>query len=162
MQKALERITGLGLWVAAICLFVMTVLILINVSIRFIFGRGLPWSIELSQFLLMWMSFLGTAAVSLKRDHIVADILGLRLSQRGKAVRDVVADVFIVLLLTVLLVKMVPYTVDLAGTSKASPVLLMPQWVMFASFIVGFLLLWVTHLWNVVQGIQGLSKKESN
>jgi len=161
MEKALEKITGLGLWVAAISLFVMTLLVFVGVIFRFLIGTSIPWSVELSQFLLMWMVYLGTAAVSLKRGHIVADILGLALSQRGKAVRDAVAEVVIVILLSALLVKMVPYTVDLASTSKASPVMAMPQWVMFASFIVGLSLLWITHLWNFVQGMRRLGKEES-
>lgn len=153
MRKFLERATGIGTWIAAGSLFTLTLLIVIGIVFRFVFSHSLPWAIELSQFLLMWMVYLGTAAVSLKCDHISADIIGPLLPERGRQVRNLVSEIIITAMLAILVIILVPYTVRLSSTRNASTVLRMPQFVMFITYIVGLALMDLTHLWNIIRRI---------
>ncbi len=47
------------------------------------FGLSLPWTVNFSQFLLVYITFIGAAVVSRKRSHISLDLLVTRLSDRG-------------------------------------------------------------------------------
>jgi len=156
MQKFLEKATDIGTWIAAGALLMLTLLIVIGIVFRFLFFHSLSWTVELSQFLLMWMVYLGTAAVSLKRDHITADILGPKLTERGRQVRNFVGEIIITTMLAILIIRLVPYTVHLSSTYNSSTVLRMPQFVMFITFTVGLALMDLTHLWNVIRGIREL------
>lgn len=162
MQKFLEKATGIGSWIAAGALFMLTLLIVIGIVFRFFFSHSLPWAIELSQFLLMWMVYLGTAAVCLKRDHITADIIGPVLTERGRQVRNIVCEISITTMLAILVIRLVPYTVHLSSTHNSSTVLRMPQFVMFITFIVGLTLMDLTHLWNIIRGIRELRAGHTN
>lgn len=162
MQKFLEKATGIGTWIAAVSLFMLTLLIVIGIVFRFVFFQSLPWAIELSQFLLMWMVYLGTAAVSLKRDHIAADIIGPMLTERGKQVRNIVSEIIITVILAILVIRVVPYTVNLSSTRNSSTVLRMPQFVMFITFIIGLALMDLTHLWNAIRNTRELKAGHTN
>lgn len=47
-----------------------------------LFDMSLPWTVNLAQFLLVWMTFIGAAVASRKREHISLDLLVTRLSDR--------------------------------------------------------------------------------
>lgn len=49
--------------------------VLLGVVTRYIFGKQVPWTEELSVVLLIWLSFLGIAAAFAARAHLGLDIL---------------------------------------------------------------------------------------
>lgn len=88
---------ALGLYVA------MIVVVGIQIAARWIFqpyfGESLPWTVNLSQFLLVYVTFVGAAVASAKREHISLDLLVSRLSERSLrvlfAVRTLLAFAFV-------------------------------------------------------------------
>ncbi|MBP1935004.1 TRAP transporter small permease [Ammoniphilus resinae] len=56
-------------------LIVMMVLILAQVYFRFFTESSLTWSEELSRFLMIWMTFLGSAVALRRNEHIQIDNL---------------------------------------------------------------------------------------
>jgi len=161
MQKVLKNITNIALWVSGICLLALTILIVIGIIFRYILHHSLPWTTELSQFLLMWMVYFGTSAVSLNREHITADILGMALNEKGKRIRDLISEIFNVSMIVMVLWKLVPYTIQLSNKRNASTVMRMPQYIMFITFGIGFALLAIVHLSNVIRIAQSLSSGNS-
>jgi TRAP-type C4-dicarboxylate transport system permease small subunit len=107
------------------------------------------------------MVYFGTCAVSLNREHITADVLGIVLKERGRHIRDLISEAFNVSMIVMVLWKLVPYTIQLSTKRNASTVLRMPQYIMFATFGIGFALLAIVHLWNVVQIARSLSSGHS-
>lgn len=49
---------AIGRWLGGVCLGVMVVVILIQVFFRYGLGNALPWTEELSRFLMLWMTAL--------------------------------------------------------------------------------------------------------
>ena len=62
-------------------LVVIFVEVVVEVASRFIFHYPLPWGAEVSQTLLVWMTFIGSAAAFLRGEHIGIDMLVERLPQ---------------------------------------------------------------------------------
>jgi TRAP-type C4-dicarboxylate transport system permease small subunit len=67
LSRLLARINvaalTVGLWLGALCLFVMVVVILIQVFFRYVLGSALAWPEEASRFLMLWSAglMIGTA-----------------------------------------------------------------------------------------------------
>jgi len=57
--------------------------------------------------------------------------------------------------------KLVPYTIQLSNKRNASTVMRMPQYIMFITFGIGFALLAIVHLSNVIRIAQSLSRGNS-
>ncbi|MCD2203663.1 TRAP transporter small permease [Halobacterium sp. KA-6] len=75
--------------VTAVALGIYALMILtvgLQISARWIleplFDMSLPWTVNLAQYLLVWMTFVGAAVASRKREHISLDLLVSRLSDR--------------------------------------------------------------------------------
>ena len=58
--------------VQASALFLIVVFAVIG---RYVFGRSLTWTEEVPRYLLIWISFLGTAACVARREHVGFDVL---------------------------------------------------------------------------------------
>lgn len=68
----LNRVVG---WVMALCLAIMTVLITWQVFARFVVGDALTFSEEISRFLMIWLTMLGTAYAARKGSLLAVDLL---------------------------------------------------------------------------------------
>ncbi|QIO24807.1 TRAP transporter small permease [Haloarcula sp. JP-L23] len=71
--------------VAALSLYTLMILVVgLQILTRWVLGSfigsSLPWTVNLSQMLLVYVTFIGAAVASGKREHISLDLLSSRLS----------------------------------------------------------------------------------
>lgn len=97
--------------VEAVALFFYVLMILVvglQVLTRWVLGdvidNSLPWTVNLSQMLLVYITFIGAAVASAKREHISLDLLVSRLSDTKiralAALRSIVILVFVYVLVS--------------------------------------------------------------
>lgn len=67
-------VRGLNILVV-VALAAMSILVLGNVIMRYMFNSGIAWSEELSRYLFMWMVFLGSIVVLKEKEHLSVDML---------------------------------------------------------------------------------------
>jgi TRAP-type C4-dicarboxylate transport system permease small subunit len=67
-------------WTLVVMVAVMTVLVIIQVLLRYIFFYSLSWSEEVARYLMIWVSFLAAALAVQKGLHIGMESLIIRLS----------------------------------------------------------------------------------
>ena len=68
--KALE-------WFAMLCMVAMTIIVFIDVILRYIFRQGFPWTQEVATLMLVWFSLIGMAIGVLESiDHILIAVFG--------------------------------------------------------------------------------------
>lgn len=79
--QRLAEVLSRVIWIYAIALGIfLTVIVFAQVIMRYVFGSGLPWVNELSQYVAIWM-FLPLAAVLIADDeHIRINVFVRRLS----------------------------------------------------------------------------------
>ncbi|MBP1696482.1 MAG: TRAP-type C4-dicarboxylate transporter small and large permease [Deltaproteobacteria bacterium] len=53
----------------------MTILLLVNVFLRYLFSRPFPWAEEISVLLIVWVVFLGAGLVQKKDEHVAVTYL---------------------------------------------------------------------------------------
>lgn len=75
--KALE-------WFAMICMVILTVIVFIDVILRYIFKQGFAWTQEVATLMLVWFSLIGMAIGVLEKIHISIEMFTSKLP--GKAI----------------------------------------------------------------------------
>lgn len=63
---------------------VMSLLVFLNVVLRYGFSSGIPFSVEVSRMLLVWVIFLGASVAMAQGAHISVDTLVARLPRRAR------------------------------------------------------------------------------
>jgi C4-dicarboxylate transporter DctQ subunit len=129
-----EEILGAGLMIA------MVIILFIQVISRFVFSSSLSWSEELARYMFIWMIYLCLGSVALRGEHIVIDVLILRMGPRLR--RSVLT---LALLIAFALNVLVLWTAtDIAlvfqQLGQTSPALSLPMWLVYAALPVGMLI----------------------
>lgn len=78
------------------CFSVMTIVVFVNVILRYAFNSGITFSEELSRLCFVWLTFLGAILAMKENAHIRVDSFVRRLSARGRKSCAVIANVLII------------------------------------------------------------------
>ena len=98
MPHSLVRVIEVAVMAA---MAVVSVLVMVEVILRYTLGETLVVTEELSRYLMVWIGFLGSALLMRERGHIATAGLGAWFGSRGRRVIGVVADLLsLVFLLT--------------------------------------------------------------
>lgn len=89
--------------VAMYLVFAMGGVLLLDAFTRNVVNIPLHWCIELAQFILAAYYFMGGAMTLKNNDHVRMDLLYARLSERGKAIMDLITVWCLLFYLAVLL-----------------------------------------------------------
>ena len=107
MSASLEKIEKL---VACACVAVMAVLVFANVIARFVFNHSLAVSDEMSTYLFVLMSFMGTAIAARRGAHLGLSIVTDRLSPEARKTVNIImyaVSAFFCLLIVIFGIQMV-------------------------------------------------------
>ena len=123
-------------------------LIFINAVLRGAAGFDLAWSLEVTAFLLLWLTFLGCAAAMARGAHMrVTEIVAHSVPIKLQPVLEVVISIVITVLLCSLIHE--GYSISTHTWSQKTTVLYWPVGFLYASMPVGMLLTLVFHLYNL-------------
>jgi len=64
-----------------------------DVCMRYFFNRPLFWMIEVTQYAMVFILFLGTAWLLRKEGHVVMDVLINRLGQKSRTLTNVITSI---------------------------------------------------------------------
>ncbi len=86
--KALE-------WFAIICMVVLTLIVFMDVILRYIFKQGFSWTQEIATLMLVWFSFIGMAIGVLEKIHISIEMFTSKLPDKAVAVLECLNHILI-------------------------------------------------------------------
>lgn len=85
-----------------VIIFFIVMIIGVQVILRFVFSAPFDWPEELSEILLIWLTFIGAVALTRRNDHIRVELIeefgGERLNTCLKIIFDTVTVLFLTLL----------------------------------------------------------------
>jgi TRAP-type C4-dicarboxylate transport system permease small subunit len=139
-----ERVlVTLNRWIVIAMMAVMVLLVFMNVVSRYIFNHSIIWAEEVSQYLMIWVAFLGAGLALRQGRHVAVEMLQDRLPPTARRMtRHLVALLLILFMgiLTVLGFRFAHFAWD-----QETPVLNIPLGVPYLAVPIGALLL-VIHL----------------
>jgi TRAP-type C4-dicarboxylate transport system permease small subunit len=131
MNGLAEWVNKLLNYIIAAALALMAVFVFGNVILRYFFHSGWTWAEEISRFLFIWLTFLGSILAFKDNEHLGVDTLVTKLSFKGKKILFIVNNFIIFITLGMLLDgswKLVMTNVD-----QSSPALQIPYAYVYVS-----------------------------
>ena len=85
LDSLLDRINSVMAWIAALAIIFMMFAISYAVIMRYVWNKPVPWIVEISSYLMLYITFLGTAWLQRKGGHVEVDLFTGRLKPRVRA-----------------------------------------------------------------------------
>ncbi len=128
-------------------------LIFINAVLRGAAGFDLAWSLEVTAFLLLWLTFLGCSAATARGAHMrVTEIVARLVPEKLQPVLELLISLVIMVLLCSLIYQ--GYNISAHTWAQKTTVLYWPVGLLYASLPVGMSITLIFHLYNVMLDIQ--------
>lgn len=102
MKKVINILKQLDLILITLLLFSILVVICMQVLSRILPGNAISWTIELGEILLVYMVWLGIAAIARANGHTRIDLLYQKLSARAQCVLHIIGSLCTVAYLGIL------------------------------------------------------------
>lgn len=135
-SKILDRFFRAVDYLLSIALYVIFVEVVVEVSARYIFSVPIPWGSELSQTLLVWITFLGSAVAMRQGEHLailfIRDITPWPFLKRGL---EILGNLFLIAFLIVGMWS--GYLVVARTWGLKTTVLQIPAGILYLAFPVG-------------------------
>lgn len=125
MDKAVAKINKLTRFVVILLLMLMVIAVSLQVLFRFFLDQPLAWTEELARYLLIWITFLGSAYAMSIRAHIGTEYILKYLSPFMGKVLLVIAAILSMLFFGVMVQQ--GYLLSARSMTQFSPTLLLPM-----------------------------------
>jgi C4-dicarboxylate transporter DctQ subunit len=152
----LDRIESLFAAMATLILVAVTLSVCADVLLRSVFNSPLTWVVEIDEYALLYITFLGTAWALRTGSHVRVDILIGLFPPGGRRIFGMTSSLLGILVSLVLLIWGVVTTWDKFLTGAYKPTLIeVPTWIVIIVIPVGSLLLGIRFLRNLVDYATG-------
>lgn len=137
-SKWLDYISEAIKYFLGICMAVMTVITVVEVVRRYLFGESFQWAEELVRFMLIWVTFVGGAAAFRSGGLVILDLVVGKLQERQRLVLQLFSNTVVFLLLLYLFRNGLDYTFSPVITKQISTGLGIPMSVPYLAIPLGF------------------------
>lgn len=163
LLRIIETISSWSGWFSGIGVVIMTVVISIDVFLRYVFGKPLLFADDISVYCMIFITFVGAALTLKMKRHIMVDMLYKMLPRRAQVRMDVVTTFvgcFIIWLLTWYTTVWVLYTYRSGYTS--SGILQTPMWIPMSVVPIGLFFFGLQYIVECVKVVRALHGQENN
>ncbi|NPV70055.1 MAG: TRAP transporter small permease [Firmicutes bacterium] len=140
MQKIDRAVAQVEEVFVAMGLLGSTMLMFLNVVLRYVFKSGLPWSEELIRFTIIWITFVGIGLCVRKGSHVAIDFFAYYMSKKQQRYLTVIVDSICILYCAL----MAYYSIQLIGkqfdVGQKAPALQVPFYIIYLCLPIGFTL----------------------
>ncbi len=128
-------------------------LIFINAVLRGTAGFDLAWSLEITAFLLLWLTFLGCSAATARRAHMrVTEVVTYLVPKTIQPILELFINLIIIALLIILIIQ--GYNISSHTWTQKTTVLYWPVGLLYASLPVGMAVTFIFHCYNIFSDIK--------
>ena len=143
---------------AVVCgtlIVVFTALILINVTLRYLFSAPLYYAEETAVLIMVWMAFLATSLAVKNRALVAVTLLVEALPARSRRTVRAVADVLVITCLVVLVYAAIWWMASPSMRYERAITLDLPKWPFFAIVPVTFAAMILHAVQNLLEDLRG-------
>jgi TRAP-type C4-dicarboxylate transport system permease small subunit len=150
LDRVLDLLNGVMAGIAATMVIFMMLAISYSVMMRYLFNRPIAWIVEISSYLMLYITFLGTAWLLRREGHVEIDLFTGRLTPKQRAILRSVTSVGGTIVGFVLTWKGVLITIDYFGRGvMAMDILNTPQYLLMAIIPIGGFLLMIEFILRI-------------
>lgn len=121
-------------FVSCVCVSVMAVLVFANVIARYVFNHSLAFSDEMSTYLFVLMSFMGTAIAARRNAHLGLSILTDRISPQARTLVNIITYGIAALFCLLIVIFGIQMVISQYRLGQETAAMQWPEWI-YGSFV---------------------------
>lgn len=146
MKKILHIFDNIEEYLCGSMMAIMALVVFLQVVYRFVLKSSLPWSEEVSRYLLVWITFIGASSGVKHGSHIGVEALLLILPKKLKKfvnLGSIAICIFFCSVVSVFSLKIIAKQMELA---QVSPAMQIPIWWAYLAIPVGTILMSIRYI----------------
>lgn len=155
MWKKIDRLlSNFEEYLTGLLLLGSTLLLFVNVFLRYVFRSSTTWAEEAIRYALIWVTFIGSSICARRGSHVGIDIFAQMMPMPGKKI--ILASGQFISAISMLFCVFYSWKMFMlvSSTGQKSPALLMPMSIVYFAMPLGFLL---SAIQFVIAGIRALT-----
>ncbi len=137
-----DRVVDVLVYIALALLVFSWLTVCADVVLRYFFSRPIPWSTEVTEYILLQITFLGTAWLLRREGHVIVDVVISRLSERNQSLLNSITSIIAALLCLAMTYWAVVDTLEVFQQGLIIPKQLdTPKYIVFIVIPLGYLML---------------------
>jgi C4-dicarboxylate transporter DctQ subunit len=132
-----------------------SLLLFINVIMRYVFLYPIYWAEELCRYLMVWMIFIGASQVTLQGGHVAVDIVPRLLPKRANLVLAFLVNGISILFCLVLAYFAYRQMMRVKIAHQISPAMELPMWVAYLAIPLGTGLMSIRYVQQMILRARG-------
>lgn len=162
MKKVLKWLDeNVELYLCVFLMSFMTLLIFVQVVMRYVFNNSLSWSEELARYVFIWLIYIGISYGCKLRKHIKIDAALYLFPKRAQPYVVLVGDILFIAFALYIAYTGLFYSIYQIQYNMRSPALKIPYQYIYMSTVVGFGLVAIRQLQTIVYRIKCLKNGEA-
>ncbi|MGE5396824.1 MAG: TRAP transporter small permease [Chitinophagales bacterium] len=149
MHKVSELLYRTAMWISAITVGLATLVVVLQVIVRYCFSFSFSWGDEVSRFFMIWTCFIGVSCVVYRAELANMEFLLKYLPFRYRALVQLIAQLISIFFLGLIVWYGAKQVLSPALLGQASPALRLPMWIPYISVPIGALI----SFWFVLETI---------
>jgi len=125
----------------AVAMAAASILLFVNVVLRYVFLSALSWAEEVTMYLIVWLVFVGGSVTLRMFGHISIDLLPLALPPGGQRRLKLFVSAAMLIFFAAFFYYSGLHTLRVMATGQLTPVLEAPMWLTYLAMPVGSLLM---------------------
>ncbi len=139
----------------AFLLFGATILLFVNVVLRYVFSSSPTWAEEVIRYTMIWITFIGGSVCVRNYLHVGIDIFVVNAPSTVKKTLTVLSELASSLFCFIITYYGYENTMLVIDTSQKSPALYMPMWIVYIAMPLGTFLMairFAVNAWKTATG----------
>jgi C4-dicarboxylate transporter DctQ subunit len=128
-----------------------SLLLFVNVVLRYVFLRPIHWAEETTLYLMVWIVFVGGSVIIRTRGHIAVDVLPIFLSARNSRRLGLAVSLVSLVFLGALAYYGGQHTLRVQSSGQVMPAMQAPMWWAYLAVPVGSVLMFIRTLQHIVR-----------
>ena len=155
-NKIDKGLSGFEGYLTGFLLLASTLVLFINVFLRYLFHSSTTWAEEAIRYAIIWVTFIGSSICARKGSHVGIDLFAQAMPPLGKKIVLAAGQFISAIFMALCTVYGWQMFALMLQTGQKSPAMMMPMAVVYFSMPLGFAL---TTVQFVAAGIKTLRKK---
>jgi len=148
-----SALSALELSFVGLAMAFSSILLFVNVALRYIFLAPISWAEELSIYLVIWVVFVGASAMVRMQAHLAIDLLPKVLPETPRRLLKIFILLISLLFFAVFIYYSGLHTLRVQASGQLTPNMQAPMWLTYLAMPVGGSLMFIRTLqilWQVV------------
>lgn len=148
--KALDRTEDI---VASSLLIMASLLVFIQVILRYQFNYSISWSEEIARMMIAWFIFIGSSMAVRENAHVNMDIMNTILAGRIKIIVGMIVDIINMIFCVIIIIAGIKMLKDAYVLGSMATSVKIPLYIPYASVPVGVFLMLIRYIASFVNKI---------